>query len=331
MKDTLKELLEIDSPGGYTKQAEEYLVKKINDLGFKAEVSKKGSIYTYIDAGKDSTLCLSAHVDTLGLIVRSLNNDGTFNVTTVGGPILSTINGEYCNIYTREGKKFRGTILDKNRAIHVHKNASEKVTMENLIIRLDEEVRSKEDLLNLGIGVGDFVCYDPKVEFVNDFVKARFLDDKAGIVAILDVLEKLDVSKLNQNLVVYISVYEEVGHGSAHAPYEVDELIAIDMGCIGDDLSGNEYSVSICVKDASGPYDYELTTKMINVAKKLDIAHAVDVYIRYSSDASAFIKAGNDAKVALIGPGVDASHGMERTTFTAIENTAKLLLDYITE
>lgn len=330
MKNTLKKLLEIDSPSGYTKNAEEFLVNEINSLGFKAHVTKKGSIYAYVDAGKESTICLSAHTDTLGLMVRSLNSDGTFNVTTVGGPIMSTINGEYCTVYTRDSKKYRGTILNKDRAIHVHTKSEDKVVVENVIVRLDEEVKSKEDLEALGICVGDFVCYDPKIEYVNDYVKSRFLDDKAGVVAILEVLKSIDVSKLNQNVIVYFSVLEEVGHGGAHLPYEVDEMIAVDMGCVGKDLNGDEKKVSICVKDSSGPYNYELTSKMIEVAKKLEIEYAVDVYPMYSSDGSAFLRAGNDAKVALIGPGVDASHGMERTTFTAIENTAKILIEYIT-
>ncbi len=330
IKDTLKNLLEIDSPSGFTKNATEFLINEIEKLGFKAEKTNKGSIYTYIDANKSSTVALSGHTDTLGLIVRSFNSDGTLNVTNVGGPILSTINGEYCKIYTRDNNVYSGTILNKDRAVHVHKKASDKVILENLIVRLDEKVTNEEDLKTLNIEIGDFVCYDPKVQFVNDFVKSRFLDDKAGVVSILQVLKDLDISKLNQNLLIFFSVYEEVGHGGSSMPYNVNELIAVDMGCVGEDLNGNEYSVSICAKDSSGPYDYELTTSIINCAKKLGIDYAVDVYPMYGSDASAFLRGGNDARVALIGPGVDASHGMERTTLIAIQNSAKILVEYIT-
>ncbi len=325
----LRNLLEIDSPSGYTKSVKEFLVSELTKIGFQANVTNKGSVYVYVDASKETTTCVSAHVDTLGLMVRSVNSDGTINLSNVGGLIPSSINGEYCTLYTREGKKYRGTILNKHRAIHVHKETTSEVLLENLIVRLDEKVSSKEDVCNLGITVGDFVCYDPKVEFVNDFIKSRFLDDKAGVAAIFEMLKQLDVNKLDKNLLVYFSVYEEVGHGGAHLPYAVEEYIAVDMGCIGDDLNGNESSVSICVKDSSGPYDYELTSVLIEKAKELEIDYAVDVYPRYNSDGSAFIKAGNDARVALIGPGVDASHGMERTTLTAVSNTAKLILSYL--
>lgn len=331
MEKLLKEVLEIDSPSGYTKEVQKFLIKTINELGYDAKVSKKGAVYVSVDASKDQTIALSAHMDTLGLIVRSVNSDGTLNVSEIGGPIASTINGEYCTLYTRNNNKYRGTILNKDRAIHVHKDSREKVLIENLIIRLDVEVKNSEDVEKLGIKVGDFVCYDPKVEFINGFVKSRFLDDKAGVVALLEVLKNIDKTKLNKNVIIYFSPYEEVGHGGAWAPAEVDEMIAVDMGCIGNDLNGNEYSVSICVKDGSGPYDYELTTSLIDIASNLKIEHAIDVYPMYSSDGSSFLRAGNDAKVALIGPGVDASHGMERTTIKAIENTSKIILNYITK
>ncbi|MFV0424554.1 MAG: M42 family metallopeptidase [Bacilli bacterium] len=330
MNDFLKRILEIDSPSGYTKHVQKFLIEELKKIGYNGEISKKGSIYIHIDVNKPSTACVSAHVDTLGLIVRSFNADGTINVSNIGGPILSTINGEYCTLYTRDNKKYRGTILNKNRAIHVHKDARSEVLLDNIIVRLDEKVSCKKDLENLGISVGDFVCYDAKVEFVNDYIKSRFLDDKAGVCAIYNFLKNLDTNSLNQNLLIYFSVYEEVGHGGTNTPHPVDEYIAVDMGCVGEDLNGNEFSVSICAKDSLGPYDYELTSRLIEKAKILDIDYVVDVYPMYSSDGSAFLRGGNDAKVALIGPGVDASHGMERTSLIAIENTSKLLEKYLT-
>lgn len=331
MEKLLKEVLDIDSPSGYTSGVEQFIIHYINNCGYEAKLSKKGAVYVKIDANKNETIALSAHMDTLGLIVKSINSDGTLNVSEIGAPILSTINGEYCTIYTRDNKNYRGTILNKNRAIHVHKDSREKVVVDNMIVRIDEIVKCSDDVLNLGINVGDFICYDPKVEFVNGFVKSRFLDDKAGVVALLKLLQDIDEEKLNKNVIIYFSPYEEVGHGGAWAPEVIDELIAVDMGCVGEDLNGNEYSVSICVKDGSGPYDYELTTKLINVAKELNVDYAIDVYPMYSSDGSSFLRAGNDAKVALIGPGVDASHGMERTTLKAIENTSKIIMKYITK
>ncbi len=331
MEKFLEDLLNIDSPSGYTLKACEFIKTEFEKLGYEVVKNKKGNLEVFVDFGKETTLGLSAHVDTLGFIVRSINGDGTLNVNAVGGPIFSTVNGEYCNIYTRDNRVYKGTILNKASAVHVYKEARDKVLEENLIVRLDEKVFSKEDVSNLGIDNGDFVCYDPKVQFVNDFVKARFLDDKAAVAILFELLKlaKDPSFKSNYNLHLIVSTYEEVGHGASNIPSNIDEMIAIDMGCVGKDLNGSDYKVSICAKDSSGPYDYEMTTKLIEKAKSEKIDYAIDVYPMYGSDASAALRAGNDIRAALIGPGVNASHGMERTTKQAITNTTKLIMAYI--
>ncbi len=329
MKKFLNDLLLIDSPSGYTMSATKFVKQEFENLGFEVLQNNKGNLEIFIDNSSDITIGFSAHIDTLGFVVRSINSDGSLNLSAVGGPIMSTVNGEYCSIYTRNGKVYSGTILNKSSAIHVHKDASDKVVVENLVVRIDEKVSSKDDVLNLGIMNGDFVCYDSKVKFVNEFVKSRFLDDKAGVAVIYLMLKQLSEKKLSKNIQVVISTYEEVGHGSSNIPDNIDELIAIDMGCIGNDLDGSEYNVSICSKDSSGPYDYNMTSKLIDIAKDLKIDYAVDVYPMYGSDASAALRAGNNIRAALIGPGVHSSHGMERTTIQAIENTAKICLEYV--
>ncbi len=329
MIDFLVELLNIDSPSGMTNKAVEFVDRKIKDLGYETKKDNKGNLGIYIDAGAEKTVGLSAHIDTLGFIVRSVNSDGTLRLVNVGGPIISTVNGEYCNVYTREGKKFRGTILSKDFSVHVHKGSQNKVETADLIVRLDEEVASKEDVLKLGIQNGDFVCYDPKVEVVGKYIKSRFLDDKACVAVIYEFLRNLDVSKLNSNIYVMFSTYEEVGFGGGFLQHEVDEFIALDMGSIGEDLDGNEKSVSICAKDGGGPYDYDLTTKLIELSKQAKIDYVVDVYHFYSSDASAALRAGNNIRAALVGPGIHASHGMERAHLNGINATVKLLDAYL--
>ncbi len=329
--ETTKELLKIDSPSGYTKEAINFVEKEVTKLGFKTVKTKKGNLEVFIDFNKDYTVGLSAHLDTLGFIVRSINSDGTLRLSPIGGPILSTVNGAYCNIHTREEKVYTGTILKKERAIHVHENASKNVELNDLIVRIDEKVSSKEDVLKLGINNGDFVCYDPKVSYENGFLKSRFLDDKICVGILLDFLKDIQGGlELNYNIVIVFSTYEEVGHGGCHIHHKIDEMIALDMGCIGDDLAGNEYSVSICAKDSSGPYDYDLTTKLIQIAKSADIKYVVDIYPRYSSDASMTLRAGHDIRAALIGPGIDASHGMERGHIDGFIATKELLIKYLT-
>jgi len=199
-------------------------------------------------------------------------------------------------------------------------------------VKLDAETKSKEETKNLDILPGDFICFDTKTVFTDTgFLKSRFLDDKMSVSIILTLLKHFKDENItpDHNLVIIFSTYEEVGHGMSHLPCEFDEFVAVDMGCIGDDLSCTEYDVSICAKDSSGPYDYELTTRLINLAKGANLNFAVDIYPMYGSDVSAAFRGGHDMKGALIGPGVAASHGMERSHLKAAENTFKLLHLYL--
>ena len=330
----LKELLSINSPTGYTKEAIDFLKETLEEAGYKAERSPKGNLLVNVE-GKDTSITrgLSAHVDTLGLMVRSINSDGTLTLTKLGGPLTPTLDGEYCDIITRSGDIYTGTILSKSPSIHVFKDAStKKRDIDNLIVRLDERVESKEDAQKLGIQNGDIIAYDPKVVVTESgFIKSRFLDDKASVAILVRLLLDMKEHSVSPstNLTFIFSTYEEVGHGAAWIPENITELLAVDMGCIGDDLDCTEFDVSICAKDSSGPYDYDMTTRLINFAKEKELNHAVDIYPMYGSDASAALSAGANIKAALIGPGVSSSHGMERTHTEALENTYELILNYI--
>ncbi|HZJ87417.1 MAG TPA: M42 family metallopeptidase [Erysipelothrix sp.] len=330
----LQELLEIHSPSGYTNNVIEVLKSKIDALGYQTTLNPKGNLIVSV-SGSNPTITrgLSAHVDTLGLMVRSINADGTLALTTLGGPLTPTLDGEYCDIITRTQKSYTGTILSTSPSIHVFKDASSKKRgIDDLIVRIDEDVTSKEDVLNLGINNGDIVAYDPKF-FVSDsgYIKSRFLDDKASVAILLHILKTLKQENItpSTNLKFIFTTYEEVGHGAAHIPEDISEFLAVDMGAMGADLSCTEKDVSICAKDSSGPYDYHLTTNLINTAKKLDLNYAVDIYPMYGSDASAALRGGANIKAGLIGPGVAHSHGMERTHIKGLENTFKLILAYI--
>lgn len=330
----LVELLSINSPTGYTKKAIDFLKNSIEEIGYETERTPKGNLVIQVD-GQDSsqTRGLSAHVDTLGLMVRSVNSDGTLALTTLGGPLTPTLDGEYCEIITRDDKVYTGTILSKSPSIHVYKDAStKKRDIDNLVIKLDEAVKNKEEVDKLGILNGDIVAYDPKVVVTDSgFIKSRFLDDKASVallVSILKIIKEKDIVPAT-NLKFIFSTYEEVGHGASWIPEDITELLAVDMGAIGLDLACTEFDVSICAKDSSGPYDYDLTTQLINHAKDKDLDFAVDIYPMYGSDASAALSGGANIRAALIGPGVSSSHGMERTHTDALENTFKLISEYI--
>lgn len=329
-----KEILNIDSPSGYCEEVIQYVENKVNELGYKTKKTIKGNLEIYVDGlNHDYTLGLCAHVDTLGLMVRSIKNDGTLAFTNVGGPIVPTLDGEYCKIMTRDKKVYTGTILSNSPAAHVYEDAKNKErSCDTMSIRIDEKVKCKDDVLALGIQNGDYIAIDTKTVVTDSgFIKSRFLDDKISVAIIYDVLRQLKENNIIPiyDIIITISTYEEVGHGSSYINPKINELIAVDMGCIGKDLSCSEYDVSICAKDVSGPYDYQITTKLINLSKEHNLQYAVDIYPFYSSDASAALRAGQNIKAALIGPGVHASHGMERTHKEAIENTIKLIMLYI--
>ena len=278
-------------------------------------------------------MATSAHVDTLGLMVRSIKANGHLALTCLGGPITPTLDGEYCTVYTRDGKKYSGTILSTSPATHVFPDANSKSrAIENLEVRLDEKVFNANDVKKLGIENGDIVCYDPKFTLTdNGFLKTRFIDDKASVVILLLLLNYIKNNNiaLKYDTKMYFVVYEEVGHGASSVDKNIDEFVTLDMGCVGLDLAGNEYAVSICAKDSGGPYDYELTTQLINLAKENKLNYTVDIFPYYGSDVGAARRAGVDFKGALLGSGVSASHGMERTHIEGLENTLKLIYLYL--
>lgn len=329
-------LLHIDSPSGYTMNAIQYMEEEAARLGYFCSRNAKGNLLIQVEGrDKEHTLALSSHCDTLGLMVRSIKENGYLSVTPIGSPTLPTLDSEYCRIITRNQKVYTGTILCTSAAKHVHPEAgSLPRTAETLEVRIDEMVKTKEDVLKLGISNGDYIAIDPKTVITDSgFIKSRFLDDKISCACLFTTLHYMKEHQITpkHNLLFIFSTYEEVGHGAAWLPQEVDAMLAVDMGCIGLDLSCTEYDVSICAKDSSGPYDYIMTSKLIELAKKHSLNYAVDIYPMYGSDVSAALKGGNNIRGALIGPGVHASHGMERTHIKALQNTVQLLLTYIIE
>lgn len=332
----LERLLNTPSPTGYTGAIMDALKAEVERLGYAMEISNKGNGLIRIPGADPSrTIGLSAHVDTLGAMVRSIKDNGKLRFTSLGGYMMGSVENEYCQVHTRDGRVYDGTILTTKPSVHVFPDARELKREEaQMEIRLDEPVSSKEDVQSLGIRVGDIVSFDPRGQIKpNGYVKSRHLDDKASVAAILGLLKLLKDQSVTpaNSLCILISTYEEVGHGAASLPAGIQELIAVDMGAMGDDLSANERQVSICAKDSSGPYDYRMTSKLIGLAERNGIGYAVDIYPQYGSDASAALKGGADIRAALVGPAVHASHSMERTHLDAIVGTTALLAAYIAD
>jgi putative aminopeptidase FrvX len=327
-----KELLQIPSPSGYCHEIIQRIREEADRWGYSSQLTKKGNAVITVPGRTDRVLGLSGHVDTLGAMVRSVSPDGNIRFTTVGSPIWPTLDGEYCVIRTREGRSFTGTFLSLSPAAHVYKDAgTAERNPEKMYVRLDEIVHSAQDVTALGIASGDYIFFDPKTVLTpSGYLKSRFLDDKISVAILFGLLKHLHDtgSTPEPTLKIVISTYEEVGHGAAWMP-PVDEMIAVDMGCVGEDLGCTEEMVSICCKDSSGPYDYRITSELVRLAKESGLAYACDVYPYYGSDVSAALRGGQDLRGGLIGPGVHASHGMERTHAKGVENTLRLLLAYL--
>lgn len=329
-----KEILLIPSPTGYSEQILPCLIARLDTMGFSYEVTPKGNLLIHIK-GRDSSkhVALSAHTDTLGLMVRSIQPNGTLKVTPLGGIIIPTLDGEYCNVITRNNTMISGTILYQSPSSHVYKDANTgSREVEKMFVRLDEVVKTKADVEALGIQNGDIIAIDPKTHITESgFIKSRFLDDKISVAILFELLAELSRSQQQPQFdtTFIISTYEEVGHGTAWIPPTISEMIAVDMGCIGEDLACSEFDVSICAKDSSGPYDREMITMLKQMAEAKTLNHVIDIYPMYGSDVSAALRGGANIKGALIGPGVMASHGMERTHVDAVNATYELLKSYL--
>ena len=330
-------LLGIDSPTGFTHTAAQWTKEAFEALGFAATITTKGGVLVDL-GGEDAqnAILLEAHLDTLGAMVATIKGSGRLKLTPLGGMNANNAEAENVRIYTRHGKILDGTAQLTNASIHVNGSYNDaKRSFDTLEVVLDEDVSSAEDVRKLGIQVGDMVCFDPRTRrTASGYLKSRFLDDKLSVGILLGLAKYLSDRKISlpRRTYAHITVYEEVGHGgSASVPAGVTEAISVDMGCVGEDLQCTERQVSICAKDSGGPYSYEVVGKLIDAAKRADTDYAVDVYPHYGSDVEATLRAGHDLRHGLIGPGVYASHGYERSHIQGVLNTLKLLTSYLTQ
>ena len=331
--DQTVKLLSIPSPTGFTMNVTDYLLSTLAQMGFTPVRSRKGAVVCEI-GGEGHPLVLAAHVDTLGLMVREIKSNGRLSFALLGGPSLNAVETENITVITREGKQYTGVVELMNASVHVNPDLEEtKRDIKTLEILLDEEVSSREDVEALGIMNGDIVALDPRTHVTpSGYIRSRFLDDKLSAGMLLELARAVSEGEVKpaRKVTLFFSVYEEVGHGaSSSMPQDTEDLLVVDMGCVGDGLSCKETQVSICAKDSSGPYDYSMTTELITLCKMHTLDYAVDIYPRYGSDAGTALRAGHDIRYALIGAGVYASHGYERSQEKGVRNTLELIRLYV--
>ena len=329
------ELLSIDSPSGYTDAAAEACLAAFRALGCEAWRTGKGGVVADLGgADEDDGLWLEAHLDTLGGMVSEIKGNGRLRISPLGGLNPNNAEAENCRVVTKFNGVYEGTLQLDNASIHVNGDYSDTVRKFSCMeVVLDEDVKTADDTKKLGISAGDIVCFDPRSRITEKgYIKSRFLDDKLSVGILLGLAKYLHDEGITPRRKVYahVTVYEEVGHGgSASVPAGVTEAISVDMGCVGDGLSCTEKQVSICAKDSGGPYSYDVVKKLMAAAKREGADYAVDVYPRYGSDVEATLRAGYDIRHGLIGAGVYASHGYERSHKDGVKNTLLVLKGYL--
>ena len=332
--DCFRDFVNVPSPVSYYDEilplVEEYAAK----FGYPVTYDRKNTPYITLEGEDNSkTVMVGAHMDTLGLMVRKIEKDGTLRVRQLGGVSFQSIEGETMTVHTRSGKSYTGLMVCQSHSTHVFDDARSLERDENtMMISLDEKVETREDVLALGIRHGDVISFDPHCTITeNGYVKSRFIDDKLAVAAVFAALKYMTENGLKPKYRTLLSFpfYEEINHGGAYIPPEVEEFVAIDIGLIGPDYDGNERTVSICVKDNFSPYDRNLTGKLIAEAEANNIKHAIDIFYRYGTDANAAVRAGNNVRGAAFGMACYCSHGMERTHLDGVVETVKLAVAYM--
>lgn len=326
-----EKVIGIDSPTGYHYNVQKYLVDTIQAMGFEVRTLRKGGVIANL-GGEGNPLMMLAHVDTLGAFVHYIKGNGRLAISN-GTLNPNNIETENVRVITRSGAVYEGTIQLENASVHVNPDVNAERKFTNLEVVLDEDVTFKEDVEKLGICAGDFLAVEPRFQVTEKgYIKSRFLDDKASSGVLLGIAKYVSEHPgcLKRNVQLFFTTFEEIGHGaSAGIPEEIEDLLAVDMGCVGDHLACTEKQVSICAKDSSGAYHFEMTNELIEVAKEHGIDYAVDIYPSYGSDAGAALRSGKDVRYALIGQGVYASHGYERTHKDGMKQTFELALNYV--
>ena len=334
--DYLKKLTSIPSPTGFTREVADYLVEELERLGYKPIRTNKGGVNVIVKGKDDSKhRVVTAHVDTLGAMVRAVKSDGRLKLDRIGGFAWNMIEGENCTVHVASnGTTVSGTILLHQTSVHVYREAGTvERSQDNMEVRLDAKVTNEAETRALGIEVGDFVSFDPRFILTpTGFIKSRFLDDKVSAAILLTLLKKYKSEGITLPVTTHFmfSCIEETGTGANSSIQEkAVEFLAVGMGAMGDDQQTDEYTVSVCVKDGSGPYNFDFRQHLVSLCKEKNIPFKLDIYPYYGSDASAAMRAGAEVKHALLGAGIESSHSYERTHLDSVEATKALVDAYL--
>jgi len=334
----LVDLLNIPSPTGFAEPAVAFVEKELSKYKqLKLSRTRKGALVAKWEVKSDlPPVALSAHVDTLGAVVKEIKSNGRLRISKIGGIQWPSVETEGGWVVTSKGKKIRGSVLIDKASGHIYGPAGSETPRndEHMEVRLDARTASDKETRELGINVGDCVAFDTRTEVTDGFIRSRFLDDKACVANLVAAIKSMAEAGRSPERSVYflISNYEEVGHGAAAGiPDDVAELVTVDMAVVGPGQESDEFHATLCIKDSGGPYHEGFNKKMRSIAEKYGIPYKTDIYPFYGSDGEAFWRAGGDVALSLIGPGIDASHNYERAHMDGLNATTNWIMAYLLE
>ena len=333
--DSFRRLLAADSTTGQYEEVQRVVCAMLDELGVPYTLVRKGGVIADL-GGEGEALCVTAHLDDIGLMVRHLNADGTLNVCPVGGLYPFYCMAENVRVHTRGGRVFTGTVCRTPNSVHVTEEELRAVAPDfrsNVCVVLDEDVKSAADVRALGIETGDMIALEPRCTVSNGYVKSRFVDDKACAAVLLAAIRALRENglALGRKVYAYFAVYEEIGHGTTWLPADVKDILAIDIAPTGPEQNSDEHKVSIFAKDSRFPYHWGMTNELRQTAIDAGVDYVMDIFTpHYGTDCDGSILAGYDVRHAAIGPGTANSHGYERTHLDGLRSTYELLLAYLT-
>ncbi|WP_432537730.1 osmoprotectant NAGGN system M42 family peptidase [Kineococcus arenarius] len=334
---TLMELLRVPSPSGRTDAVMQVVGQHIEALGLPVDLTRRGMLRATLRGRTDVVRrAVVVHADTIGLMVKRVKDNGRLEVVPVGSHSARFSEGAHVTIFTDDfDEVYTGTVLPLKSSGHTFGDEidTQGVGWQVVEVRIDEPVASAADVHALGVQVGDFVALDAAPQITrHGYVKSRHLDDKAGLAACLAALKALRDAELPLAVTAQflVTIGEEVGFGATHglAP-ELAELVAVDNAVVAEGQTSREDHVSVGMLDMTGPFDYHLSRRLHALAREHDIPAVRDVYRHYRSDAAPALEAGMEARAALLGFGLESSHGHERTHLDGLVALARLLVVYL--
>ena len=336
VQDVLVHLLRTPSPTGRTDEVVQYVGELLLDLGMDVTVTRRGLLNATLPGRRTRPdRAVVVHADTIGCMVTRLKDNGRLEVTQLGTHSARFAEGAHVTIFTDSDRTHTGTVLPLKSSGHQYGDEvdTQGVGWPLVEVRVDEPVSDALGLQSLGLQVGDFVALDANPTITSaGYVKSRHLDDKAGIAAALGAFKSLLDARVTPLVSAHllVTIAEEVGHGATHGlDTDVAEMIAVDNAVVAPGQQSREECANIAMLDSTGPFDYHFSRRLLALCDEHGVPNRRDTFRYYRSDAASAVEAGLEMRTALVGFGVDSSHGHERTHLDGVKHVAELLSLYL--